>query len=995
MPADFESNPESSPTMNGEVPTAQLEHMNAAIERLAMLQTDKDLDDLAQAAIIADSAALPGGSTIMCGSADNVAADPALTEEEPLLPPTKRPLRLAPGLLEYVWDHICDLGIYNTPEELLAFLDISYRGARYGLPACGVDWTDYGYSVVVGCTKVSRACKFCYAKALHDLRHMIYMTTGGVYPKNGKAMPRQYEKPFEVVQQLLDRLGSPLHKRKPGRVFLAPQSDLFHEENPPDFIRQVFLVMGACPHLQFQVLTKRPDLAAKMADELPWFPNIWIGATVEARKYYDRIDLLRKIPATRRFLSIEPLFESMADIDLSGIDWVVVGGESGFPKDGIDGTHPDWFREIRDKCESLGIAFYFKQHGFWVHESQLGYCNLTGKTKGRQVHTWPDGTKSYRFGRVNTHDILDGRQHKDFPPNAPGFLPVKASPTKGKNKKAGSKMAKNNTTKPVKPGKNTNVQSAATAAKSATAGLSELPVFTTPDGGLFAKVPVRHGHYAVPLQSQAFRDHLAGRIALAEGKAPSQQRLADEMRLLRGRARRDGDCLQVFTRVAPCDGGIAIDPHDGSGDTIQVTDKGISLGSTALVMYAAQAGACPAEIAAAPATLEEIQQLLGLDDDNFGLCIAFMLAAYMPNGPYPILAIYGHPSSGKSTLTRFIKQVVDPAGIPTRGLPETEKELARLATECHVLAFDNASRIPRRMNDPLCRLSTGGGLQTGNSDQPALAGQRPVILNGVTDLVETGDLRQRVWSMELARVPKAQRTPGEFEAQIDAMIPRVRRLMLELISAGLKHQSTVEIATTTRMAHAAHWACACLHGTGWSPQRVMDAIHGSESHGAANALENSVLLECVVAFARSNGKFEGKMTQLLDAVREQTHPSRRRHLPVTANIASREINRGVGLLKQLGVEFEKLPGSHRDGRRYKLAIIGGGDGNDKSDAPSADTHCPNDPWESGNLCEADLEAAAAIAEAHAAHEYVADTPWGDASGHCESDQPQLVTATVQ
>jgi protein gp37 len=154
-------------------------------------------------------------------------------------------------------------------------------------------------------------------------------------------------------------LDLPLHWKKPQLVFVNSMSDLFHAKVPLDFISRVFDVMNRTSHI-YQVLTKRAERLAKMSDDLPWAKNIWVGVTVEASDYKHRIDLLRQTNAAVKFLSLEPLLEDIGTLDLTDIDWVIVGGESG---PGARAMEADWARNIREQCIEQKVPFFFKQWG--------------------------------------------------------------------------------------------------------------------------------------------------------------------------------------------------------------------------------------------------------------------------------------------------------------------------------------------------------------------------------------------------------------------------------------------------------------------------------------------------------------------------------------------------------------------------------------------------------------------------------------------------------
>ena len=208
-----------------------------------------------------------------------------------------------------------------------------------------IEWTETTWNPVTGCTKVSAGCKHCYAERMaHRLQAM------------GQ---RNYANGFAVTLQhhMLER---PLRWRRPQTVFVNSMSDLFHEQVPEEYVREVFDVMRRAHWHRFQVLTKRAERLAALAGALDWPDNVWMGVSVERADFTDRIDLLRRTPAATRFLSLEPLLGPLPELDLHGIDWVIVGGESGPGARPID---PDWVIDLREQCRRADVPFFFKQWG--------------------------------------------------------------------------------------------------------------------------------------------------------------------------------------------------------------------------------------------------------------------------------------------------------------------------------------------------------------------------------------------------------------------------------------------------------------------------------------------------------------------------------------------------------------------------------------------------------------------------------------------------------
>ena len=208
-----------------------------------------------------------------------------------------------------------------------------------------IEWTDATWNPVTGCTKVSPGCKNCYAERL-ALRLQAMGT-------------RRYRDGFRVTLHP-DQVSLPLRWREPRRIFVNSMSDLYHEDVPERFVRDVFDVMVRAQRHVFQILTKRAERLAALAPSLPWRPHIWQGVSIENAAYTRRIEYLRRVPAAVRFLSVEPLLGPIPELPLEGIDWVIVGGESGPRHRPVD---PRWVRDIRDQCVRAGVPFFFKQWG--------------------------------------------------------------------------------------------------------------------------------------------------------------------------------------------------------------------------------------------------------------------------------------------------------------------------------------------------------------------------------------------------------------------------------------------------------------------------------------------------------------------------------------------------------------------------------------------------------------------------------------------------------
>ncbi len=226
-----------------------------------------------------------------------------------------------------------------------------------------IEWTEMTWNPTTGCTKISAGCKFCYAE---------------VMSRRLKAMGMEkYANGFKLALHE-DALNIPYTWKSPKVVFVNSMSDLFHKDVPLSFIRKVFKVMNDNPQHVFQVLTKRSDVLLKYNTKLNWSHNIWMGVSVENDKVVNRIEDLRKTTARVKFLSCEPLIGPIPKMNLTGIDWVIVGGESGRKPRPME---EDWVLDILDQCQKRDVKFFFKQWG-----------GTNKKKSGRQLlnKTWDD-----------------------------------------------------------------------------------------------------------------------------------------------------------------------------------------------------------------------------------------------------------------------------------------------------------------------------------------------------------------------------------------------------------------------------------------------------------------------------------------------------------------------------------------------------------------------------------------------------------------------------
>jgi len=223
-----------------------------------------------------------------------------------------------------------------------------------------IEWTEATWNPVTGCDQVSPGCAHCYAKT---------------FAERWRGVPgHPYEQGFDL-RVWPERLEQPLRWTRPRMIFVNSMSDLFHEDIPLSYIEDIFDVMGRAGQHTFQILTKRHERLADLAPSLEWHPNIWIGVSIENRRFIGRADYLRKVDAAVRFISAEPLLGPLEGLDLTDIHWLIAGGESG---PGHRPVNVQWLRDLRDRCVSENVAYFFKQWG--GHHPKTGGRELDGET---------------------------------------------------------------------------------------------------------------------------------------------------------------------------------------------------------------------------------------------------------------------------------------------------------------------------------------------------------------------------------------------------------------------------------------------------------------------------------------------------------------------------------------------------------------------------------------------------------------------------------------
>ena len=252
-----------------------------------------------------------------------------------------------------------------------------------------IEWTEATWNPLRGCARVSEGCRFCYAERVADRFSGEGQPYEGLTTRGKDGQPR-WNNEIMLVPHMLKK---PLSWKQPRRIFVNSMSDLFHEKVPFDYIQQVFDVMRQASWHEFQILTKRAERLADLSPKIDWPQNVWMGVSIEDSRVIDRADALREVPATIRFLSLEPLIGSIPNLNLEGLDWAIIGGESGNQARIME---PEWAIDLLNQCRSANVPCFVKQMG-----TQWAKRQGSKSRKGDDFSEFPEALQVREYPRGN------------------------------------------------------------------------------------------------------------------------------------------------------------------------------------------------------------------------------------------------------------------------------------------------------------------------------------------------------------------------------------------------------------------------------------------------------------------------------------------------------------------------------------------------------------------------------------------------------------------
>ena len=454
----------------------------------------------------------------------------------------------------------------------------------------------------------------------------------------------------------------------------------------------------------------------------------------------------------------------------------------------------------------------------------------------------------------------------------------------------------------------------------------EAELFHTPGGEGYASVPVRGHTENWPVRSKEFRLWLAHRFFQKQRRAPSTSLLLETLHQTEARAQFGAPEEEVFLRVSANGRRLSIDLCDGEWRALEVSAGGYRVVERPAVKFRRAPGMLAFPSPQTEGSLEDLRPFLNLcsspgAEDDWYLLLAWLSASLRPRGPYPLLILSGEPGTAKSTTARVLRKLIDPNSVPLRRPPRDERDLMISANNSRLVCLDNLSRINPRLSDSLCCLSTGGGFATrrlfSDAQEALFVAQRPVLLTGIDDLAERGDLLDRSLILTLPPVPERSRIAeaklwGDFEKGYSKLFGSV----LDLLSASMRKLPRVKLRKSPRMADFARWGVAVERALGWPKGSFLSAYQRNLELANDQAIHSQSVGPAILQFVSSQAasRWTGTCGELLEGLARYAGEGERRDRQWPRS--PQQLGR---LLRRLGVNFRRAGFEVRFWREGKLS----------------------------------------------------------------------------
>ncbi len=430
------------------------------------------------------------------------------------------------------------------------------------------------------------------------------------------------------------------------------------------------------------------------------------------------------------------------------------------------------------------------------------------------------------------------------------------------------------------------------------------------DGTGYATLTVlKHKEHCL-LRSKGFRLWLGYRYYTMHKGATGSQAMQDAIAALEAKARFEGEEHTPAVRLAHHEGNIYVDLADDDWRAIEITPRRWSVVSCSPVRFVRPRGLRPLPTPQTHGTLEDLEKFLNVKSEgDLKLVLGWLVMAFNPRGPYPILVLNGEQGSAKSTAARLLRSIIDPSQAPLRSPPREERDLLVAARNSWVIAFDNLSGIKEWLADALCRLATGGGssarqLYT-DSEEVIFEAMRPVVLNGIPDLATRPDLADRAIILKLPTIHETKRrTETKLWADFNEASGRILGFLLDAVSTALERRDEVKLEEIPRMGDFCIWAEAAGATFGWRPGQFTEAYQDNRATAISMTVTADPVAEAILAMVEDVHEWEGIASELLDMLNKRASDQIKRsdQWPKAANALSNRVRRAAPGLRSMGLE---------------------------------------------------------------------------------------------
>ena len=435
-------------------------------------------------------------------------------------------------------------------------------------------------------------------------------------------------------------------------------------------------------------------------------------------------------------------------------------------------------------------------------------------------------------------------------------------------------------------------------------------LFHVPDGTGFADLDISGHRETWPIRSKGFRRWLARRFYDETRGAPNSEALQSALNVIEAKAHFDGPERKVDVRVSGLDDRLYLDLGDETWRAVEIDTTGWRVIENPPVRFRRAGGMKALSVPISGGSIQTLRSFLNVQsEDDFVLVVAWALACLRNRGPYPVIVLSGEQGSAKSTFSAILRALIDPNTAPLRALPREDRDLFIAANNGHLLAFDNVSGLPAWISDTLCRLATGGGFAVrqlySDQDEVLFDAARPVILNGIEDIVTRPDLADRAIFLTLEPIPEDRRRPeAELWAAFEAARPQLLGVLLDAAVEGLRRLPDTRLERLPRMADFALWATASETAL-WPAGTFWEAYCGNRDEAVEGVIDADPIAASVRAMMSTRTEWTGTASDLLGALAEMAgeRAAKSKSWPESARALGGRLRRGATFLRKIGIEI--------------------------------------------------------------------------------------------